>query len=181
MYSSLVEGGVDRMAMIGSAAGLFEFNLQYQEMQIEKESRMISLIRAAVQYAGDGASAAGSSNGQVDAVLLCDRGTMDSKAHVPAEVWAELLGALGQNDAQLCEGRYDAVLHFVTQAHRQSPPQLNSRDTSDSLLALSGRPMARRRPTPRAVTPPGLRRSRRRESRTNRFGRCGHVIHAFVC
>ena len=50
-------------------------------------------------------------------MLLCDRGTMDSKAHVPPSVWAQLLRQLGvASEAEMCEGRYDAVLHFVTAA-----------------------------------------------------------------
>ena len=52
----------------------------------------------------------------VDAVMLCDRGTMDSKAHVPAEVWQQLLQSVGKTEEEMCEGRYDAVLHFVTAA-----------------------------------------------------------------
>ena len=117
--TSLVEGGIDRVAMIGTPGGLFEFNLQYQEMQMEKEDRMASLIRAAVQYSDTAAAAAAAAGGggAVDAVLLCDRGTMDSKAHVPPAVWEELLGALGVvSDVEICEERYDAVLHFVTAA-----------------------------------------------------------------
>ncbi len=114
--TSLVEAGIDRIAMIGTAEGLFEFNLQYQQMQMEKEDRMISFVRASVEHSV--AWQAGRERpGEVDAVLLCDRGTMDSKAHVPPSVWAQLLAELGlASDVAICEARYDAVLHFVTAA-----------------------------------------------------------------
>lgn len=114
--TSLVEAGIDRIAMIGTAQGLFEFNLQYQKMQMEKEDRMLSFVRASVQHSATWQSKAEHDRG-VDAVLLCDRGTMDSKAHVPPSVWAHLLAELGiASDAEICEARYDAVLHFVTAA-----------------------------------------------------------------
>jgi hypothetical protein len=115
--TSLVSSGIDRIAMIGTAEGLFEFNLQYQQMQMEKEDRMISFVRASVQHSAAWRPGGRERPGEVDAVLLCDRGTMDSKAHVPPSVWAQLLAELGiASDVEICEARYDAVLHFVTAA-----------------------------------------------------------------
>jgi hypothetical protein len=50
------------------------------------------------------------------AVLVCDRGTMDGSAYIPAEAWQRLLDELGVTEAHLCEQRYDAVIHLVTAA-----------------------------------------------------------------
>ena len=89
---------------------------RYQLYQIEKEDRMIEFVRAAARAAGGAPDRPATSASSVDAVMLCDRGTMDSKAHVPAEVWQQLLRSVGKSEEEMCEGRYDAVLHFVTAA-----------------------------------------------------------------
>jgi hypothetical protein len=50
------------------------------------------------------------------AVLLCDRGVMDGAAYVPEAAWQRLLDETGFAEPQLCEDRYDAVIHLVTAA-----------------------------------------------------------------
>jgi len=86
-------------------------------MQIEREARLQEFVRAMVQHSDvhplpEGAAAC--------AVLLCDRGTMDCKPFVAPEMWQRLLHSVLQqggaaadaDEAELCERRYDAVLHF---------------------------------------------------------------------
>ena len=53
--------------------------------------------------------------GPMPAMLLCDRGLLDSKAYVPVELWQDILDDLGSTDEQL-RARYDLILHFVTAA-----------------------------------------------------------------
>lgn len=50
------------------------------------------------------------------AVLLLDRGAMDSKAFLAAEDWQMLLQEVGTNEVELRDLRYDAVIHMVTAA-----------------------------------------------------------------
>jgi hypothetical protein len=103
------QAGVDRVGLIGTAAGRFAFNFHYARMQLAHEEELGALATATA--AGAANSAAGGR-----AVLLCDRGMVDSKCYMPAEAWGRLLAALGQTDAGLCEDRYDLVLHLVTAA-----------------------------------------------------------------
>jgi CYTH domain-containing protein/predicted ATPase len=50
------------------------------------------------------------------AVLLCDRGTMDVSAYLPAESWTALLNEHDWTVVGLRDRRYEAVLHLVTAA-----------------------------------------------------------------
>eukprot|EP01052_Picozoa_sp_SAG31_P065172 SAG31_NODE_23997_length_491_cov_1.038265_1_plen_85_part_01 len=50
------------------------------------------------------------------AVLLCDRGMMDSKCYMPNTTWCKLCEQLGLAESALCEERYDLVVHMVTAA-----------------------------------------------------------------
>eukprot|EP00808_Paulinella_micropora_P027993 g65070.t1 len=49
-------------------------------------------------------------------VLLCDRGVMDGRAFLGAELWAELLARTGWTVAELRDQRYSGVVHLVTAA-----------------------------------------------------------------
>lgn len=49
-------------------------------------------------------------------VILCDRGTMDSRAYVEASLFDRILAKNGWNVPMLRDVRYDAVLHLVTAA-----------------------------------------------------------------
>ena len=49
-------------------------------------------------------------------VLLCDRGCMDGAAYVSREVWAEILRENDWTAEQVCNSRYDAVIHLMTAA-----------------------------------------------------------------
>ena len=52
-----------------------------------------------------------------DSVLLCDRGAMDGRAYTGEEDWEGVRGSRGfTNDAEIREGRYNAVFHLVTAA-----------------------------------------------------------------
>lgn len=48
-------------------------------------------------------------------LLVCDRGTLDNKAYMNEEEFAEVLQAIGENEVELRD-RYDAVFHLVTAA-----------------------------------------------------------------
>lgn len=49
-------------------------------------------------------------------VLICDRGSMDSKAFCDDATWKALLRELKTNEVELREGRYTAIIHMVTAA-----------------------------------------------------------------
>ena len=53
---------------------------------------------------------------QVPAVVLCDRGAMDCKAYVDADMWGEILDLGGWDETLFLERRYDGVVHLVTAA-----------------------------------------------------------------
>ena len=55
------------------------------------------------------------------AVVLCDRGTMDTSAYLSAELWQTLLTENGWTEVELRDGRYDAVIHLVTAALGAEP------------------------------------------------------------
>lgn len=48
-------------------------------------------------------------------LIVCDRGTLDNKAYMSAEEFAEALASIGSNEVELRD-RYDAVFHLVTAA-----------------------------------------------------------------
>ena len=50
------------------------------------------------------------------ALLICDRGTMDTAAYMPADVWQHIKEDIGQDERQLRDEHYDAVLHICTAA-----------------------------------------------------------------
>ncbi len=50
------------------------------------------------------------------ALLICDRGTMDTAAYMPAEVWQRIKEDIGQTEKELRDEHYDAVLHICTAA-----------------------------------------------------------------
>ena len=52
---------------------------------------------------------------KAQAVIVCDRGTMDISAYMKPEVWEDITQAVGTNTAEL-RARYDAVLHLVSAA-----------------------------------------------------------------
>lgn len=51
-----------------------------------------------------------------NAVIICDRGTLDNKAYCHPKVWQAVLDELGTSSVQLRDDRYDAVVHLVTAA-----------------------------------------------------------------
>ena len=50
------------------------------------------------------------------ALLICDRGTMDTAAYMPAEVWQRIKEDIGLTEKELRDEHYDAVLHICTAA-----------------------------------------------------------------
>lgn len=52
-----------------------------------------------------------------DALVVCDRGTMDLRAYLDDEMWQSLLESLGTTAVELRDARYAAVIHMVTAAN----------------------------------------------------------------
>jgi predicted ATPase len=50
------------------------------------------------------------------ALLICDRGTMDTAAYMPAAVWQRIKDDIGLTEKELRDEHYDAVLHICTAA-----------------------------------------------------------------
>mgnify|MGYP003292705789 CR=1 FL=1 len=50
------------------------------------------------------------------AIIVCDRGTMDTFAYISEETKKKILNAVGQEEIVLRDKRYDAVLHICTAA-----------------------------------------------------------------
>lgn len=50
------------------------------------------------------------------ALIVCDRGTMDIAAYMPTDVWQAILDETKRNPVELRDQRYDAVIHMCTTA-----------------------------------------------------------------
>merc|ERR1719309_1730187 len=51
-----------------------------------------------------------------NALVICDRGTMDASAFISPQEWAKLLDKLNLEESHICENRYDQVIHMVSAA-----------------------------------------------------------------
>ena len=49
-----------------------------------------------------------------NALVICDRGTMDASAFISTEEWSALLDKLNLEESHICENRYDQVVHMVS-------------------------------------------------------------------
>ena len=49
-----------------------------------------------------------------NALVICDRGTMDASAFISAQEWAKLLDKLSLEESHICENRYDQVVHMAS-------------------------------------------------------------------
>lgn len=49
-------------------------------------------------------------------VILCDRGTLDSKAYISPEGWQAVMDENGWSMVNIRDKRYDAIIHMVTAA-----------------------------------------------------------------
>lgn len=49
-------------------------------------------------------------------LFFCDRGTMDTAAYIPTQVWEKIQDTVGMDEYQLCDERYHAVIHLCTAA-----------------------------------------------------------------
>lgn len=54
--------------------------------------------------------------GNTPSVIICDRGTMDTRAYMNEESWDILLDEFSWNVVELRDKRYDAIIHLVTAA-----------------------------------------------------------------
>jgi CYTH domain-containing protein len=79
---------------------LIHFQAHVLKLSIAQEDAFLDLARASGQRA----------------VVICDRGAMDSAAYLPPEVWQALLDEQGWTVPRLRDRRYDAVIHLVTAA-----------------------------------------------------------------
>jgi hypothetical protein len=46
-------------------------------------------------------------------LVICDRGLMDASAYISRVGWEDLLEKIQLEEFNLCEGRYDNVVHMV--------------------------------------------------------------------
>lgn len=69
-----------------------------------------------MQMALEDAFAAIAAEDPTPAVLICDRGLMDSLAYIPPDGWQALLDERGWTITGLRDRRYEAVIHIVTAA-----------------------------------------------------------------
>lgn len=69
------------------------------------------------------------------ALMICDRGAMDTSAYMSNEVWQRILSDLQCAEMDLCERRYEAVLHVCTAAKgaEASYTLLNNKCRSESI------------------------------------------------
>ena len=49
----------------------------------------------------------------VNTLIICDRGVMDASAFISADKWEELVNKLDLEEEDICEKRYDHVVHMV--------------------------------------------------------------------
>ena len=54
----------------------------------------------------------------VNSLVICDRGTMDASAFISRAQWEDLLDKLQLDEMNICEGRYDQVVHMVRNSTR---------------------------------------------------------------
>ena len=47
-------------------------------------------------------------------LIICDRGVMDASAFVDRAQWANLVAKIGLEEEDVCEKRYDHVVHMVS-------------------------------------------------------------------
>ena len=66
-----------------------------------------------------------------NALVICDRGTMDASAFISAQEWAKLLDKLSLEESHICENRYDQVVHMASFKKRL---QSNSRNLSSARI-----------------------------------------------
>jgi len=55
-------------------------------------------------------------SGHPKPILICDRGIMDAKAYMPAELFTEITQAQGIDTRTVCDGRYVGVFHLRSAA-----------------------------------------------------------------
>ena len=49
----------------------------------------------------------------VNTLIICDRGVMDASAFISAAQWNDLVEKLDLREEDICERRYDHVVHMV--------------------------------------------------------------------
>ncbi len=52
----------------------------------------------------------------LNCLVICDRGSMDAAAFIERHKWETLLARLQLDELNICEGRYDHVVHMVSLA-----------------------------------------------------------------
>ena len=68
-----------------------------------------------------------------NALVICDRGTMDASAFISAQEWAKLLDKLSLEESHICENRYDQVVHMAS-FFLKKRLQSNSRNLSSARI-----------------------------------------------
>lgn len=93
-----IEAGADFLTKDANLSYVTEMSkLQFQ---LQMEDSMMQIARACGK----------------PALLIGDRGTMDTAAYMSSDVWQRIKEEIGMDERQLCDERYDAVLHICTAA-----------------------------------------------------------------
>ncbi|MCQ2283278.1 MAG: ATP-binding protein [Bacteroidales bacterium] len=96
--TQFIQGGVDFLTQDVHLSFVTETaKLQYQ---LAMEDSMMRIAEACGQ----------------PAMIICDRGSMDTFAYISEQVKRDILSEIGQTETELCDHRYDAVLHICTAA-----------------------------------------------------------------
>ncbi|KAJ9466813.1 TRPL translocation defect protein 14 [Diplonema papillatum] len=96
----LIEGGAAACFNEGTEEALFRFQLALLETQMALEDAFRAIAAACTKQA----------------VIICDRGSMDGRAFCTEKVWNRILEAGEWTTSELRDGRYDLVVHLVTAA-----------------------------------------------------------------
>jgi len=101
---------VPETATVLMSGGIAFGNLNEEQIMDFQENLVRTMIAIEDTYFSMAAK-----SGQ-NCLVICDRGLMDASAFISRQKWEELLEKLQLEEFNLCEGRYDNVVHMVSAA-----------------------------------------------------------------
>lgn len=106
-----------RVFRVPEAATLLITGTGVQPLQLQEAQRTVfegSIVKTKIAL--EDIFYAIAKSGTQPAVIICDRGTMDTRAYMHEAEWEVLMDDFGWNTVDLRDKRYDAVVHLVTAA-----------------------------------------------------------------